>query len=192
MLAAGIALRLLLLLARAVPIHRLIQSRVAPGVESGQVSQVVVDTLFGRGRTVDEVWSGAGLPLEALQDESRRHLPEVRALLRRMDIAAWLLTAAGSRPRSSRSQRATAMKMAGVGLFGMGSLGLVGTTVGFPLIWERYHELAYDSLDWQLDEGNILARLYPERFYRAAAILWLAGCWLTGLALLIVSDRQRD
>ncbi|MCS6801358.1 MAG: hypothetical protein RMM58_02695 [Chloroflexota bacterium] len=168
----------------AVWLHRWLQRDLAPAwaLRRGPTVPEAVVEILVRGGDPREVWKAKGAPLEELPEETSRHLPEVRQLLRRIWRVGWLaglasIVLGGARPRA-------AVRGAGRVSLLLGGIGLLSVLALFPAIWALYHRLAYASDDWQLPEDVLLAALYPERFYQRAAALWFALLALSGIGCL--------
>jgi hypothetical protein len=182
--ALALALGWLRLLAGAGWLHRLVQRVVAPPWARRQapaLPSVLARFVTGDGE-LESCFREAGLEPALLPAEARRHLPELQ---QRFACAGSLAQGAAITALALgwRAPAAT-LRWAGWILLGLGLGGVLGALFAFPLLWARYHRLAYRTEDWRLPAESLLAILYPEPFYRLLALAWGGGIVVAGGGLL--------
>lgn len=140
-------------------------------------------------RTHVEELLRAGEPLYTPDEIA--HLDDVRAVFRGLwgvGLAAWLFLLAFSRVPALRRAvdgaravtRGASLTIAAVAVLGAGIL------LAFDVVFERFHDLFFPPGTWTFPAESGLISLFPERFWRDAAIacavlLVAEGLWLRAI-----------
>ncbi len=142
---------------------------------------------------------GPRTDIEALQWDERalyspseiEHLDDVRTVFRRLwaiGLAAWIFVLAASRIRSFRRRIDGARAIARGGAITATAIILlaVGIILSFDTVFTLFHQLFFPPGTWTFSIDSGLISLFPERFWRDAAIaiatlLLLEGLWFWGI-----------
>ncbi len=136
-----------------------------------RASAAIVGDLYDGGDFTIDPRASAGL---ALSEDERAHLRDVRTVLR----AAWATLAAAAMAaavgaytlREDRTALLRCLRLGATGaLVFAASLALLAVLAFGPL-FEAFHALLFPQGNWRFASDSTLIRLFPESFWRLAAI----------------------
>jgi integral membrane protein (TIGR01906 family) len=122
------------------------------------------------------------------------HLNDVRGVISAARIATGLLAgvvaiwigAGISRRRYAALRRGiTAGAYATAGAV---VLALAGAATGFDRLFAGFHSLFFEGDTWLFEPGEMLVRLFPERFWATAGLLWGVLALLGGVVLYAIAQ----
>lgn len=194
---AGFAALLLPALALALPWPVLALQEVAGMAQPGLPDDVldaatreIVGDLYDGGDFRLDAVAAEGL---ALADDERAHMRDVRRVLR----AAWAVAALAAAValtgavalRGDRRALGAALRRAGIGAAIAAAVLVLAAALAFGPFFEAFHALLFPQGGWRFPSDSALIRLFPEPFWRLAALLALAMSLVLAAACVLCGHR---
>jgi len=140
------------------------------------------------------------LDMDFYYDRDIAHMKDVRSLFYSLDMFVLIALGTGTiyaifKFRTKRDDLGVFLKLSGVSVLLVLSMGLIGTLLDFETWFIGFHEIFFDNDLWQLSyENSNLIRFFPHEFF--IKFIWFVAVLSVMDALALVglgiwADRNR-